>query len=81
MYAAKSILQSKTFWTCLVGAVAEGLTLSGVHVLDDPTTQASVVGIITAVGAAFFRQTATRVTYIWRTASGRTFPHLTGANP
>lgn len=61
---AKSLFASKTFWTCAVGLVAEILTVSGVHVLDDATTQASVVGMAMAVAATGFRHVATQKTYI-----------------
>jgi hypothetical protein len=61
---SKSIFASKTVWTMAVGLVAEILTLSGVHVLDDPTMQATVVAMLMAVFGALFRVTATQPLHV-----------------
>lgn len=48
----KNTLSSKILWTQIVTVIAAVLTAQGVHVLDDPATQALVItaidGIVTA---------------------------------
>lgn len=61
---SKSLFVSKTFWTCIIGAIAEGLTAAGVHILDDAGTQAELVGLIMGGLAVLFRHTATQPTHI-----------------
>jgi uncharacterized membrane protein YgaE (UPF0421/DUF939 family) len=49
---------SKTLWTQIVGTVAAVATAAGVHVLDDPATQAMAVTMAIALLTAVFRLTS-----------------------
>jgi hypothetical protein len=52
---SKPFWTSKSIWSGAIGLVATILTAAGVHVLDDPATQAEVVAGVTAVAAIVFR--------------------------
>jgi hypothetical protein len=55
---SKSWFLSKTLWTQVIGTAAAVATAAGVHVLDDPATQAMAVTMAIALVTAVFRLTS-----------------------
>ena len=52
--------QSKVIWTQIVGISAGIASAAGVHVLDDPTLQLTIVGALTAIATVVFRVMSTK---------------------
>jgi len=51
----KAWYTSKTIWAQIVGVVAAVATAAGVHVLENPETQAMVVGVAVALATIVLR--------------------------